>query len=92
MTIIATQWREGSGFCTGSIDVFLDSEANPIEILSQPVILKPNASIQIGLRRCLLDQWLHHLEFMDDPRQHRPFTVSIGNSELNRQRYAKQAK
>jgi hypothetical protein len=71
--------------------VFLYPEPNPIEILTQPVILKPNASIQIGLRCCFLDQWLNHLEFMNDPRQHRPFTVSIGNSELNRQRCGKQA-
>ena len=69
----------------------LDPESNLIEILPQPVILKPNAGIGIGLRCCLIDQWFDRLEFMADPRQRLPLTVRIGGGKLNRQCSAKQS-
>ena len=61
-----------------------------MEILAQPVILKSNACIWIGLRRGFGDQRLDCLEFVDDPRECRPLTIRIGNGKLNRQRSAKQ--
>ena len=47
--VIATQRRKGAGFRPRGIDVFLDPEANPLEILAQPVVLEANAGIRIGL-------------------------------------------
>ena len=68
----------------------LDPESNTIEILPQPVILKPNAGVRISLRYCLIDQRPDRMEFMTDPCQHFPFTICVSNSELKRQRGTKQ--
>ena len=63
-------------------------ESNQIEILPQPVILKTNAGIGIGLQYCLIDQQPDRLKFMADPCQCLPLTVRIGGDKLVRQRSA----
>jgi len=63
----------------------LDAESNPIEVLPQPDILKPDTGIRIGLRRGFGDQGLDRVELMHDPSQGRPLTVRIGRDKLNRQ-------
>ncbi len=70
--------------------MILDPAMNPIEILPQPVVLKPHTRIRIGLRCGLVYQRLDGFDFMDDPRQYFSFTICISICELNRQRGAKQ--
>ena len=62
----------------------LNAEANPIEILLQPVILKTNTGIRIGLRCCLAYQRLNRFDFMSDPCECFPFAICVSISELNR--------
>ena len=69
----------------------LDTKTDAIEVLTQPVILKLDASIRIGLRRCFSYQWFDRLEFMSDPCQCRLFTIRIGNNKLCRQYSAEQS-
>ena len=65
--------------------MLLNTALNLIEILAQPVILKTNAGIRIGLRCCLTNQRIKCFDFMGDPRQYLAFTICISIGKLNRQ-------
>jgi hypothetical protein len=64
---------------------------NTIQILAQPIILKLDAGIRIGLRGRLGDQWLDRLKFTGDPCQCSPLTVRVGDGKLHRQCSCKQS-
>ena len=67
-----------------------DPALNPTEILPQPVVLKSNAGIGVGLRRRLIYQRLNRFDFVGDSRQYLPFSICIGESGLNGQHGAEQ--